>query len=156
MGNLINKVVTMDTTELDHKLTNVPGFIGAFPFDDLPAKPTTDFSVIINTDSKNGPGEHWLALVRKKTVFYFHDSYGRLPDDDLFTIDFKKVMKNYINGKCVSNTKWIQQITSNVCGDHSVYFINEMETKKFSDILSVFTSNLKDNDELVLEYVKQL
>ena len=150
------KVVKMDTTELDRKLSNVPGFIGAFPFDDLPTKPTTDFSVIINTDSEKGSGEHWLALARKNNVFYFHDSYGRLPDDELFTKVFRKVMKEYIIGKCVSNTKWIQQITSNVCGHHSVYFINEMESKQIWDILAVFTDNLQYNDDLVLEYVKLL
>ena len=148
----------MDTINLDRVLANVSGFIGTFPFDELPAKPSSsaDFSVIINTDSSKGPGEHWLALVRKGSIYYFHDSYGRGPNDMLFTAEFRNKMDEYIHGKCISNTKWIQQIVSNVCGHHSAYFIREMEKRDFRKVLSVFTTNLKNNDEFVLRYVKSI
>ena len=152
----IHQKSSMDTIKLDQLLVNVSGFIGACPFDELPVKPSTDFSVIINTDSSEGPGEHWLAIVRKGPVYYFHDSYGREPNDMLFTAEFRDKMDKYINGNCVSNTKWIQQIVSNVCGHHSAYFIREMENNDFGKVLSVFTGNLKNNDEFVLRYVKSI
>lgn len=146
----------MDTLELDQALANVSGFIGAFSFDELPTKPNGEFSVIINTDSSKGQGEHWLALVRKGSMYYFYDSYGRGPFDVLFTPGFRNKMAEYIDGHCVSNTKWIQQIVSNVCGHHSVYFVREMKSSDFKKVLAVFTGNLKRNDEYVLRYVKSI
>ena len=143
----------MNTIEIDKALANVPGFLGAHPFDSLPKKRTTDFSIVINTDSKKG--EHWLGLVRKNNIYYFHDSYGRKPGDLLFTKQFRTTMRKYINAKCISNTKWIQQITSNVCGMHSIYFIKEMQLRSFKKILSVFDNNLKNNDKYVVRYYKK-
>ena len=146
----------MNTFQLDQKLSDVSGFIGAYPYDGLPNKPPGDFSIIINTDSKSGAGDHWLALVRKESVFYFHDSYGRHLDDELFTVTFKNTMRNYIDERCIFNSKWIQQIISNVCGFHSLYFISEMENKDFRVVLSVFTDNLKKNDDFVVKYANSL
>lgn len=144
----------MDTLQIDRALDKVPGFLGAFPFNELPDKPSSDFSVIVNTDA--GPGDHWLALVRMQDKIYFHDSYGRKPDNELFTLEFIKSMKDYISGDCVSNTKLIQQLMSNVCGFHCIYFILEIQKNSFDQVLSVFTKNLKKNDDIVVKYFNSL
>ena len=95
-----------------------------------------------------------IALLYKSKKWYFLDSYGRTLTDDTFSNSFVKVIKDYTGGKLVYNKQWLQQITSNVCGQYSVYFITEMQYKKLGDVLKVFTTNLAKNDSFVRNYVK--
>ena len=147
----------MDTTQLDQKLT-APGFLGALPYDQIPSKPDSEvFSVILNTDPVTEPGDHWIALVYKAPYFYFCDSYGRTLRDSTFTAAFSTTVKSFI-GKTMhkTNTKFLQQLTSNACGDYCVYFIQELAKTSFARITRVFSTNLKSNDRFVENYVNNL
>ena len=147
----------MDTTQLDQKIT-APGFLGAFPYDQMPPKPDSEvFSIILNTDPETEPGDHWIALVYKTPYFYFCDSYGRMLHDATFPSAFSTTVKNFI-GKTghESNTKFLQQLTSNVCGDYCVYFIQELAKTSFARTMRVFSTNLKSNDRFVENYVNNL
>ena len=143
----------MDTLQLDLAI-KAKGFLGAFTYDDLPEKAVGDFSIVVNTAASNQAGTNWLALLYKSKKWYFLDSYGRTLTDDTFSNSFVKVIKDYTGGKLVYNKQWLQQITSNVCGQYSVYFITEMQYKKLGDVLKVFTTNLAKNDSFVRNYVK--
>ena len=147
----------MDTLQIDKRIT-APGFLGTFPYDKIPKKQASDtFSLVINTESSQEPGEHWLVLLYKKPFFYFFDSYGRSFHDQTFSRQFTRTLKNYIgNARYRFNRKMLQQLTSNACGDYCVYFIMEMSKKSFENTLSVFGSNLAKNDKYVLHYVKNL
>ena len=144
----------MDTLQIDKKII-APGFLGAFPYDELPEKPKSDtFSVVINSESSKEPGEHWLVLLYKKPSFYFLDSYGRSLHDQTFSSHFTKTIKSYIgNARYKFNRKMLQQLTSNACGDYCVYFINEMSKRSFVKVFSVFGKKLAKNDEFVEKYV---
>ena len=147
----------MDTTQLDQKIT-APGFLGAFPYDQIPPKPDSEvFSVILNTDPVTEPGDHWIALVYKAPYFYFCDSYGRTLRDSTFSPAFSATVKSFI-GKTAhkTNTKFLQQLTSNACGDYCVYFIQELAKTSFARITRVFSTNLKSNDRFVENYVNNL
>ena len=146
----------MNTLEIDAVLRNIPGFLGAFPYNELPQRPREDFSVVINTDSDKEPGAHWIALIRKSSRFYVFDSYGREINDDLFTVKFKTKVSSYIEGDYTWNTDWFQQLTSNACGYYCVYFIKSMQSKDFKTVVSIFGENLKSNDNFVTNYVKKL
>ena len=146
----------MNTLEIDAVLEKIPGFIGAFPFNELPQRPDEDFSVVINTDSDRDPGAHWVALVKKDAHFYFFDSYGREVNDELFTDQFKTAVFGYIKGQYTWNSYWFQQLTSNACGYYCVYFIRSMQSNNFKSVTSIFGENLKKNDEFVTNYVKNL
>ena len=144
----------MDTLQIDNKIT-VPGFLGAFPYNELPEKPKSDmFSLVINTESSKEQGEHWLVLLYKKPCFYFLDSYGRSLHNQTFSSQFTKTIKSYIgNARYKFNRKMLQQLTSNACADYCVYFINEMSKRSFVKVFSVFGKNLAKNDEFVEKYV---
>ena len=147
----------LNTLQLDKKIT-APGFLGAFPYDEIPAKPNSGetFSVILNTDPNDRPGDHWIALIYKAPYYYFCDSYGRSPGDWTFPPDFTSTVKNFIGKNSYkTNTKLLQQLTSNACGDYCVYFIQEMAKKSFTQVLSIFSTNSKSNDRLVFDYVKK-
>ena len=147
----------MDTLQIDKNIT-VTGFLGAFPYDEIPQKPDIDdFSLVINTQSSKEPGDHWLVLLYKKPYFYFLDSYGRSLHDETFPSEFTKTIKNYIgNVRYKFNKKWLQQLTSNACGDYCIYFIMELSKKSFEKVLSVFGDDLSKNDKYVKHYVKNL
>lgn len=146
----------MDTIQLD-KIVTAFGFLGTFPYDEIPPKPDKDHSLIINTSPSDMPGEHWVALVYNKPIFYFFDSYGRSLKDATFPSKFSVTIKKYIGQRRVRhNSKWLQQLTSNTCGDYCVYFIQEIAKVSFKKLISVFTENLKRNDQFVLNYVKTI
>ena len=146
-------MAALSTLDIDRKL-ETSNFLGAFAFDELPPRQDNDFSVIVNTESSTEAGEHWIAIIFKKKKFYFIDSYGRSPVNALFTKDFKNKIKDYFKDYHYKyNPRMLQDIFSNMCGYYSIYFIREMENKSLKQALSIFNSNLKNNDALVKEIV---
>ena len=133
----------MNTLQLDRKIT-APGFLGAFPYDQIPTKPDSKlFSLIVNTDLHNEPGDHWIVLLFKEPQYYFFDSYGRSFNDVTFPAKFSKTIKNYIGStRFRYNKQLLQQFTSNVCGEYCVFFIREMTNKTFKSVLGLFSDNL--------------
>ena len=147
----------LNTLQLDKKITS-PGYLGAFPFDEIPPKPDKKlFSLIINTDLHSMPGDHWIVLLFKEPQYYFFDSYGRSFHDVTFPALFSKTIKNYIGSTRFRYNKiLLQQFTSNVCGEYCVYFIEEMMNKAFKSVLGIFSDNLFLNDQLVSDYVNKM
>lgn len=41
--------------------------------------PLVNESAVVNLDSSNGPGSHWVAYVKRKEITKYFDSYGNLP-----------------------------------------------------------------------------
>ena len=146
----------MDTMEIDKKIS-VPGFLGTFAYDALPPRKDEDFSLVINTEVASEPGAHWIALVKKGNLIYFLDSYGRNVKDFTFPIDFKETILKYIgDSKLKFNPSLLQQLTSNVCGEYCIYFIQELHKGGLVKALSVFSDFPVENDKLVVDYVNDL
>ena len=147
----------MNTKDIDLKLADIAHFRGAYAYDLLPAKPTSDFSAVINTDDSTKPGDHWLVLSRKEGKLLFIDSYGRHYKDESFDPNFKKWIINYIGDeRVVCNKRWLQRLTSNACGAYCVYFIRELDNHSFKICVSVFSADLAANDSFVLKYVDNI
>jgi len=55
----------------------IPNFVGVFPLNKLPQALRAPANLIVNTDTHNLPGEHWLGVSYQKdgTVYAF-DSFG--------------------------------------------------------------------------------
>jgi len=146
----------MNNSQID-ELIKTNTYLGSFPYDEIPKVPDNDFSLVVNTESSTEPGEHWIAIVRKQTKLYFFDTYGRTLNDATLNMGFVKAIKMLVAGSRIRfNTKWLQQIMSNVCGDYCIYFINEMSDHGFKYVLSKFSNNLKANDDYILNYVNNL
>ena len=147
----------MDTLELNRTVT-ARGFLGAFAYDEIPQRlKDVPFSFIVNTSPSNMPGDHWIAMVYDKQTFYFLDSYGRKSNDTTLPKQFSATIKKYIGQNRVKhNSTWLQQLTSNTCGEYCVYFLQEFEKVGFKKSLHVFSKNLKTNDKFVLNYVRKL
>jgi hypothetical protein len=94
-------------------------FLGVFPIDRLPKISTYPASAIINTDTSQYKGEHWLAFyidLNKKCTFF--DSYGRSPSHFGLAGYFAK----YSN-KIEYNKYQYQSFNSASCGYYSIFFL---------------------------------
>ena len=145
----------MNTIEIDKKLDKVEGFLGAFPFDQIPKSKKNLFSLVINTSSSHGVGDHWLSLVYKDNIFYFLDSYGRNFTNLTFSEEFKSTIKKYIgNKKCMYNKKLLQQLTSNTCGEYAIYFVYMLSSNtSLKNSLKPFRDSLKYNDDYITRLI---
>ena len=88
--------MTMDrqltTTDIDKKLSQVHGFLGAFASDEIPHTPAHDFSLVVNVDPSTEAGSHWIPIIFKNGRFFFIDSYGRYYKDKMITEQFRDAM----------------------------------------------------------------
>lgn len=58
----------------------IPHFRGVFMRDDLPVSgPHHNESAVLNLDSRNGMGTHWVAYKKLGNTVNYYDSFGNLP-----------------------------------------------------------------------------
>ena len=145
----------MNTLQLDRTLDKISGFLGAFSYNQIPKSRRTMFSLILNTDSSDEPGSHWIALIYKNGVYYFMDSYGRDLTNVTFPDKFRKSMEKYMGKKsCIYCNKFLQQLTSNTCGAYACYFIYMLSSGfTLRKTLEVFSTNLKNNDDYIMKFI---
>lgn len=122
-------------------------FAGVFPCDALPTTGVTYPSAfIVNTGDSESGGEHWIALYfqNEHTVDHF-DSYGMYPIAPIYEFARNNAKNVYYN------KKWLQSLTSPVCGAYVVYFLHfRVRGFTMSDIVQHFRQyNFQQNDALV-------
>lgn len=140
-------------------------FLGVHPIDRIPDLPRRQaalsekgYCLIVNMDTANLPGTHWLAVYidlcggkrRHGEVF---DSYGRMPPLKL---------QHWLNRNCDHWSfvrRFIQGPLSTLCGVYCIFMLNARCTtgKTFKEILdSEFVDNASVNDRKMLDYRKTL
>ena len=90
---------------------------GVFPSDKLPIVDMYPSAMIANTDPHDEPGMHWIVMYFvSPDESEFFDSYGFPPE----SYD----MDGYIlRGATYYNDKPMQGLTSDVCGDYSLFYL---------------------------------
>ena len=110
-------------------------------------------SYVINTGTKNGPGEHWVAfyISQRGHCDYFESSGSPPPSPILRWIEKRSTSVSY-------NTLWLQGPTSDVCGQYCVYFLRERaRCRPMRDILADFKElDFKYNDAKVARAVSRM
>ena len=135
-------------------------FGGAFPAD-IYFNFKTPYCVVMNCDSHNGPGSHWIAwFVTASTIFFF-DSMGRSPRDHSLPKEFGLFIKNK-KQKVLYNHKVVEGIFSRSCGHFCIYVLWHLcRGNKWKNILNRFDNNetlesTLSNDKLVRNFVKKI
>jgi hypothetical protein len=107
-------------------------------------------AIIINTDSSNLPGKHWIAVyITRRGCGEVMDSYGVLPPTTV-----QRWLNEYTQN-WVSNPYLIQPPESDSCGQFCAYYlIRRLQSDSMCSVLADFTPNLYRNERLVLSYVK--
>ena len=110
-------------------------------------------SYVFNSDSADGPGEHWICFFTDsdRSVDYM-DSYGTAPWEKIY----KWPTKNGF-GPVRFNQKWLQHPTSSICWAYVIYFLaTRSRGLSLVDILRRFQSyDFKLNDNLVISLIWQ-
>jgi len=124
--------------------------------DELPDK-TQVGSYYVNLENSDvGSGSHWnmIKIFDTKNALYF-DSFGAPPP-----IEVSNFLKAY--KKFPYSNRHIQDIDSSRCGLYCVacdlYMNRVMKrdmTDQFDDFLNMFTANTKQNDMILVNYLKK-
>jgi hypothetical protein len=96
----------MDTQQLLHILKDCGDFIGVFSLDNLPTVMASNSKFIVNTQTSNLPGEHWISV----SGSHLFDPLGLHYPEALM-----KHMYKYYN-KLTFNRNMYQRPTSDLCG----------------------------------------
>ena len=109
----------MLSNEIKKFLAKEKHFMGCYPCDKLPTFPKKlPRSLIVNTDSVQRPGDHWVALVfTEKECFYF-DSFGV----GILEIDIWRYVQNKYTS-FIHSVVEIQSIKSKKCAEFCIGFV---------------------------------
>ena len=127
-------------TQLRSRLRDVPGFVGVFAADKLPADFRPGQTLIANCDNTGMPGSHWIAMARDpsgKPLFFC--SYGLPPDkqDPYLPIVHKTYFRDYLArfGPIQYNNEDFEGLRSDTCGEWAALWIlslHELPPDKWS------------------------
>jgi hypothetical protein len=84
--------------------------------DTLPLKPHKNESAVVNLDSVQSHGTHWVAYKKKNKKVHYFDSFGNLPPPKELIFYLKDCEINY-------NYKRYQRINSYNCGHLCLDFL---------------------------------
>lgn len=108
----INQILSRDRKASMH-------FKGVFPADKLPSV-ESETALVVNTDTHNEEGTHWLAMyVKDAKTLEFFDSFGLSPST--YEPFISRFASNFPIIKW--NGERFQSLTSNVCGQYCTYFL---------------------------------
>lgn len=134
-------------------MKNIPIFRGCFMRDELPRMINKEEATIVNLDSHQNPGTHWVALYNSSKdlahVYYF-DSFGMPPP---------KEVESYLrkSGKLIQyNTSQLQMLYSSMCGYYCCYVLKELyRGKSFYDVLYAMKQMpVESNETFLIKYFK--
>ncbi len=133
------------------KLADVNNFIDVYALDELPPI-TTNQSMIINLDSSNRPGTHWVCLYSTDDTVYYYDSFGVFPPPEIEHITRMSGLNRIYSS---NRTQYEQGV---LCGYYVCNFIIQMyKGVEPYDILYAFDNNNSlHNDLLLINNLKKL
>ena len=114
---------------------------------------------IINLESSSmGNGTHWTCLMHQKAGWFFFDSYGVPPSQEII-----KYVNQFADEPFAYNSYQIQHYDSTFCGWYClglICFVNQSPLGFYDSInefLNMFdSSKRKKNDDLIESYVKSV
>lgn len=126
-------------------------FLDVFARNELPISiPFYPCSLIINTDTNNLPGKHWIAIyvTKNKEAEYF-DSLHQPPFHDV------ALWMNKFSWKWKRITSYrIQSTLSLQCGGYVLYYVNERPLNTVRKVLHPFSKDCYRNENFIATYVK--
>ena len=119
----------------------IPNFKGIFARDEI--MPRKHSPCIINLDSLENAGTHWVCCVPGGRSLWYFDSFG---------MGFPQEFKS--SKPVIWNSSQLQNIKSVLCGYYCLYFLHQWaQGKDFYDILKPFSlSDTMQNEKFIKEY----
>lgn len=103
------------------KFVRIPYFRGVYMRDTLPLCPRVKESMIVNLDSVQNSGSHWVTFIKDKNEVKYFDSFGVEPPFEL--LQYWKCGGGK-NPPCVLyNSDQVQSINENICGHLCIHYL---------------------------------
>ena len=105
--------------------------------DMLPLYPFNIESGIVNLDTSNLPGRHWVCYYRKKTDRIYFDSYGQITPAEIQR--YLKTGSKFDRGKEViqRNTDIVRVVNTSACGHLCLFVLKSLANgEEFQSILN--------------------
>lgn len=130
--------MTTTTLQLLHWMRFDPTFIGVFSLDTIPHVNEIISGFIVNTDTANLPGQHWIAVRIVQDQAWIFDPLALLPPTQLCQ---HLVLHCDIRILHICNVP-TQPVDAFTCGLHCVYFLYTATPADSETALYHFVSNL--------------
>jgi len=144
---------------INYILSSTTHFAGVFAQDELSTLEikTLPVSLIINIDYSNQSGSHWIGVKISETTVEVFDSLGFNRTKKLFNpVIILNFLRKYGNNRQYFASPALQPDISSLCGFYSVYFILTSAHISFRDSLSIFSKNLTNNDQILMDILKHI
>ena len=150
------KEIEVTSEFITHSLKCSPNFIGCYAEDQLENLSLTSFPcfLIVNIDSSNMPGSHWIAIGIFSERVEIFDSLGF----DIFNwshvpCSLLNFLHNMSRSRRVFVSPRLQPDNSNMCGFYCMYYIIRRAFTPFIHLTDHFDlSNLTTNDSKLLNF----
>ena len=156
----MGSINTQEIEEEARQLFAGETFEGVFARDKLPMKKKKRNRLfIMNTDTSNLPGTHWIAVCVRNGTGYCFDPLGKAPPSTLINwFDRLYPLKPW---SC-NAPRQIQPDYSKLCGFYCLYFLywcsasylNEINTNTIVNILFPTTHTRAEHDQKIKEFFK--
>ena len=128
-------------------------FYDVIPIDTLPKFiPSLPFMMIVNMDTHNLPGTHWLAV--------YIDEHKRGEIFDSLALPTSLPLAKWMNQFTVSwrtNSRRYQHPLSSHCGAFALYFVlTRPHVSHMEDVTKTFGTSLYENESLAINFFKCL
>ena len=154
---IIKKIKTtkegLKTSDILSCLSKQPNFLGVFAQDVLENICVVNFPfcIVVNLDSLDSPGSHWLSLYIDRMSIEIFDSLGFKAEYwPVYPIHLIFFIKRYIHNSSLKISQHQQSPLSNFCGIYSVYYILNGHNKTFEDRCKSFSTKFILNDDIEL------
>jgi hypothetical protein len=120
----------MYSNELLKKAKDIPGFMGVFALNKIPQHIAAPACFIVNTDTHNLEGEHWLAVS--------FESHGRIYVFDPFGMFYPKLLTDRLHclpkKRIIYNTVMYQKPWEKTCGQYCLDFLKTRTINRMQNV----------------------
>ena len=130
-----NSLTNFDIYDIVREL-NILNFRGVFMRDTLPNKPRTNECGIMNFNTSDQSGSHWVCWYKNGQERIYFDSFGCITPEELQK--YLKTKSEYNNNTlCIKrNTEQVQQPNTQICGQLCLYVLKNLsDGMSFQDVL---------------------
>ena len=148
----------MEENEINHQLRNVENYLGSYAIDELNEIKVSNYPsfIVLNLDTRNGIGMHWIALAIYFNEIYVCDSLGGIIPDGSMPQPLIDFLHIFSSSRKLYVTKQLQHTSSGTCGLYCITFIKQMSKfNNFGEFLRLFTDNFYQND-IIIKFLNKM
>ena len=153
----IEKNKPLETFKILEILQNAPNFVGCFAEDQIEFTRIQSFPAffIINIDSSEKPGSHWIALGIYKDMVEIFDTLGfKIFKWSSIPCSLLKFLHRFVGQRKLKISKRIQGHDSVLCGYYCIFYVLMRPYFSWNMIQSQFTTNYDKNDMKLIKLIE--